>query len=83
MYGLGQRDGAGGGLRTHGLLRERITYRDPIVCYDLKSAAFDLAWLLPLCKVKQAKSVFSGGAHRVASVQHADSSTLWCGIGTL
>ena len=40
--------GAGGGVRTHELLRERITYRDPIVCYDLKSAAFDRAWLLPL-----------------------------------
>jgi hypothetical protein len=50
--------GAGGGVRTHELLRERITYRDPIVCYDLKSAAFDRAWLLPLCSVRQAKSTF-------------------------
>jgi hypothetical protein len=42
-----QTDGAGGGIRTRGLLRERITYRDPIVCYDLKSAAFDRSWQLP------------------------------------
>lgn len=74
--------GAGGGVRTHELLRERITYRDPIVCYDLKSAAFDRAWLLPLGSVRQAKSAFSRGTHRVASVRHADSSTLWCGIVT-
>ncbi len=44
--------GAGGGLRTHGLLRERISYRDPIFFIDLKSAAFDRAWLLPLCSAK-------------------------------
>ena len=48
MYGLKQRYGAGGGLRTHGLLRERIASRhDPLISCDLKSAAFDLAWLLP------------------------------------
>ncbi len=40
--------GAGGELRTRGLLRERIaSLHDPVISCDLKSAAFDLAWLLP------------------------------------
>ena len=35
-------------FRTLGLLRERIASRhDPLISCDLKSAAFDLAWLLP------------------------------------
>ena len=43
-----KRSGAEGGLRTHGLLRERIASRhDPVISCDLKSAAFDRAWLLP------------------------------------
>jgi hypothetical protein len=52
LLGLGihsnEVNGAGDGLRTRGLLRERISFlHDPLFSCDLKSAAFDRAWLLP------------------------------------